>query len=105
MSDFPKPVDDDWHSYWAEQRKRERALWAEKKQNYIDKEKKYLTSEDISKNIDPKHLVIKIVEVDNCSCDPEGNYDSDFAPRYFGLDEDTYYEKQSDPDINEEDEE
>jgi len=105
MSDFPKPVDDDWHSYWAEQRKRERTLWAEKKQNYIDKEKKDLTSRDINKNIDPEHLVIKIVEVDNYSCDPEGSYDSDFAPRYFGLDEDTYYEKQGDPDLNEEDEE
>ena len=101
MSDFPEPTDGDWSTYWAEQRKRERALWIEKKKNYIDKEKKYL----LERGIDPEHLVVKIVNVDNNNCDPDGSYDSDFAPRYFGLQEYTYYREQGDPELNEEEDE
>ena len=101
MSDFPEPTDGDWTAYWKEQGKRERALWAEKKKNYIDKER-----EDLLKNgADPDNLIVKIVNVDNCNCDPDGNYDSDFAPRYFGLQEYTYFREVGDPELNEEEDE
>lgn len=58
----------------------------------------------LKEGADPDNLVINIIEVDNDSCDPDGNYDYEFAPRYFGLDEDTYYEPVGDPDLEEENE-
>lgn len=80
--------------YYEEERKRKREVLKKEKEEYINK----ITQEAINSGANPDNLEVKIVQVDYNSCDPDGNYDSEFAPRYFGLDEKTYYEVIDDKD-------
>lgn len=57
---------------------------------------KYLNKID-----NPDNLVVKLVNKDYKSCSSNGAYGYEFAERYFGLDEDTYYESDGDPDLDE----
>lgn len=75
------------NKYYEERSKREALIRKEEKERYLNE----VTQEAINSGADPDNLVVKIIQVDNNSCDPDGNYDSEFAPRYFGLDEKTYY--------------
>lgn len=86
--------------YWQIKEKREREAIRKQKKDYLEKVKEgILEKEKLLENLE-----VKLIEVDNNSCDPDGSSDYEFAPRYFGLDEDTYYEKIGDPDLEEEDE-
>ena len=87
MSDVPEPKDgESWESYYKIQADRERDLWDKKKKECINKVRKDL----ISKGVDDEHLKIETVLVDNNSCDPDNWSESEFAPRYFGLQDTTY---------------
>lgn len=60
----------------------------QKQKDYIEKIRQELTEE----GADPSTLKVELIEVDHRSCDPDGNSDWEFPERYFGLDEDTWYE-------------
>lgn len=87
---------------WRIREERERAARKKQREDFIEEVNSRLLEKE---NILPENLVVKIIEVDNDSCDPDGSYDSEFATRYFGLDEDTYYEENEDPELFEEKEE
>lgn len=80
-----------------ERYKREKITRKKKKEEFLTKVRDKL----ISKIDNPDNLVVKLIEVDNRSCDPDGSYESEFAERYFGLDEETYWEEDGDPDLDE----
>ena len=82
------------NKYYEEKSRREAKARKEEREKYINE----VTREAINSGADPDNLVVKIVQVDYNSCDPDGNCDSEFAPRYFGLSEKTYYETLDDED-------
>lgn len=59
----------------------------------------------IKEGADPDNLEVEVVPVDYRSCDPDGSYGDEFSSRYFGLEDDSYYESVSDPDLEDEEEE
>jgi len=81
---------------------REHELRDQKRQEAMDKVTKQVLYNNV---IDPEDLVVEQVWIDNDSCDPDGTGDYQFPERYFGLEEDTYYEPIGDPDLDEEEEE
>lgn len=87
MSDVPEPKDgESWESYYKIQADREHDLWDKKKEECINKVREDL----IREGVDAEHLKIETVLVDNNSCDPDNWSESEFAPRYFGLQDTTY---------------
>lgn len=77
---------------------REREAYKKQKEDYIEEVRQSL----IKKGVNSENLIVELIDVDNRSCDPDGFYDSEFAPRYFGLDENLYYEETGDPDLEDE---
>ena len=61
---------------------------------YIKKTKQEL----LKAGADPKTLKVELVEVDYRNCDPDGTSDWEFPGRYFGLEEDTWYDNTEDSD-------
>ena len=72
-----------------------------RRDKFLDDTRKKL----LEKGADPENLVVELIEVDNDSCDSDGSYDCEFASRYFGLDEDSYFEPVGDPDLENDSEE
>ena len=82
------------NKYYEERSKRETRIRKEERERYLNE----VTQEAINSGADPDNLVVEMIQVDYNSCDPDGNSDSEFAPRYFGLDERTYYDVIDDKD-------
>lgn len=102
MSDVPEPKDgESWEPYYEIRAERERKLWDKKKKECIDKVRESL----IPEGVDTEHLKIETVLVDNNSCDPDNWSESEFAPRYFGLQDTTYTRDVEKMDFLDEDEE
>ena len=66
----------------------------QKKKDYIQE----ITEKVIAEGANPDTLKVELIEVDYSNCDPDGTSDWEFPERYFGLDEDTWYEDIVDPD-------
>ena len=90
------------NSWYKVRDERERNLIRKRKEDFL----KEIKDDFVKKGASLEDLVAEIIEVDNDSCDPDGSYSDEFAPRYFGLEDNTYYEDVGDPDIkNDENEE
>lgn len=83
------------NNWYRIREEREREAIRKQKDSFLTEVREVLLKENVS----PENLVVEYIDIDNNTCDSDGFCDSEFAPRYFGLDEDTYYEKIGDPDI------
>lgn len=84
--------------YYQIREDREREALKEIRKEFLDSTKNLI----LSRNDNPEDLDVKYISVDDGNCDPDGNCEYEFASRYFGLEEDTYFEKIGDPNLEEE---
>ena len=80
-------------AWYLEKHNRQTVARQQKKKDYIQEVRDRL----IKKGENPKTLKVELVEVDYNNCDPDGTSDWEFPERYFGLDEETWYEETPGP--------